>query len=63
MLLIVDDGVPDRGHRQAIFNPAYTQVGVSCGRHVVYDWVCVIDLADAFLEKGQRQLGRRFRDD
>jgi uncharacterized protein YkwD len=51
VLLIVDDGVPDRGHRLAIFNPAYTQVGVSFGRHAVYDWACVIDFADALLEK------------
>jgi len=45
--LIVDDGVPDRGHRRAIFDPAFTLVGVGHGANVLYDWACVIDFAAA----------------
>lgn len=43
--LLVDDDVPDRGHRRIIFNPVYTLVGVGCGPHPVYRRVCVINLA------------------
>ena len=45
--LIIDDGVPDRGHRSSIFEPGLTAAGVSCGPHVVYGWMCVIDVAGA----------------
>lgn len=43
--LLVDDDVPDRGHRRIIFNPLYTLVGVGCGPHPVYRRVCVINFA------------------
>jgi uncharacterized protein YkwD len=53
-MLIVDDDVPDRGHRQAIFNPDYTQAGVAFGPHPLYNWVCVVDFAGSFREKRVR---------
>ncbi|XGB44049.1 MAG: CAP domain-containing protein [Nodosilinea sp. LVE1205-7] len=43
--LIVDDGVPDRGHRTAIFSPAWSHTGAGCGPHQGYGNVCVINYA------------------
>lgn len=45
--LIIDDGVPDRGHRRILFNPAYALVGAACAPHPVWREVCVLDLARA----------------
>jgi uncharacterized protein YkwD len=45
--LIVDSGIPDRGHRTNIFGPAYDAAGVSCGGHREYRTMCVIDFAGA----------------
>ncbi|WP_084169111.1 CAP domain-containing protein [Brevundimonas aveniformis] len=40
--LLVDDGVPDRGHRANTFRD-YSSVGAACGPHGVYRQICVID--------------------
>ena len=45
--LIVDDGVADRGHRIALFNPDWSSAGAGCGPHSVYRAVCVVDYASA----------------
>ena len=45
--LIVDDGVPSRGHRRNILNPAFRQVGIAIGPHRRYGTMCVMDLASA----------------
>ena len=34
--LIVDDGVADRGHRVAIYNPRFRVVGIASGAHSEY---------------------------
>jgi hypothetical protein len=47
--LIIDDGVPGRGHRSSIFEPGLSAAGVSCGPHIRYGWMCVIDFAGAVM--------------
>ena len=49
--LIIDDGVPDRGHRRNIFDPSARVVGVACAPHPKYGSVCVIDQAGRFTAK------------
>lgn len=41
--LIVDDGVPDRGHRKIVFSPDMRFAGAGCGPHAAYGHLCVID--------------------
>ena len=45
--MIVDDGVANRGHRRAIFNPAATIVGIACAPHAAQKHMCVIVFAGA----------------
>ena len=40
--LIVDDGVPDRGHRRNVFQSSARFVGIACGPHPKYEAMCVI---------------------
>ena len=43
--LIVDSGVPDRGHRAGLFNASLTNAGVACNPHRSYRVICVIDVS------------------
>lgn len=43
--LIVDDGVPGRGHRKMLLSQEYRYVGIACGPHAVYGQMCVIDFS------------------
>jgi len=45
--LVIDDGVPDRGHRKALFDPMYRVAGAAIGPHREYGTMVVVDLADA----------------
>lgn len=49
--LLIDDGVPDRGHRKNILNECSHFVGVSFGGHPSYQSMCVIDYAGAYKTK------------
>ncbi|MBY5920756.1 CAP domain-containing protein [Ferrimonas balearica] len=50
MALIIDDGVPDRGHRQAIMEPRYRRVGIGFGTHPLYGYLCVQKFAAEFFD-------------
>jgi hypothetical protein len=43
--LVIDDGVPDRGHRTLLFNRELRYAGVGCGSHSAYGHMCVIDVS------------------
>lgn len=48
--LVIDDGVPSRGHRKNFLDPDLRLVGVACGSHKVYSHVCVMNFAAGFLK-------------
>jgi uncharacterized protein YkwD len=45
--LIVNDGVPDRGHRILLFSPRFRFAGAACGRHPGWRFMCVVDFSDS----------------
>lgn len=45
LALLIDDGVPSRGHRRNIFDAAIRVAGAACGPHQRYGTMCVIDHA------------------
>ena len=51
IFLLIDDGVRDRGHRATLRNPDFKVVGVACGKHPVYETMCVLDFAGGMIEK------------
>ncbi|MFZ2951020.1 MAG: CAP domain-containing protein, partial [Desulfuromonadaceae bacterium] len=51
MQLIIDDGVPDRGHRTNTFSTDFTTAGVACGPHPRFGNMCVVDFAGGFRDR------------
>ncbi|MBA3316782.1 MAG: CAP domain-containing protein [Gemmatimonadales bacterium] len=49
--LLVDDGVPDRGHRDNLLDPGWGAAGVACGPHRQYRQMCVMDYAVKYEER------------
>lgn len=52
MQLIIDDGVPDRGHRKTMYNAQFESAGVACGPHPDFGTMCVMNFAKGFREGG-----------
>ena len=50
--LLIDDGVPSRGHRNNIFSKDFTVVGVASGQHTQFGTMQCITFAGRFHEKG-----------
>jgi uncharacterized protein YkwD len=48
IMLVIDDGVPDRGHRKNLFNPDFRTAGAAIGPHKGYGAMTVVDMADSF---------------
>ena len=55
MQLLIDDGVPSRGHRKNIFNPDFHTAGAATGPHAEYGTMTAVDLADGFTSNPELQ--------
>ena len=51
--LLVDDGVPDRGHRANLFNDDFRMCGLYSGWHSTCNTMMCIDYAATFIKSGQ----------
>lgn len=49
--LLIDDGVPSRGHRANLLQSGFAVVGVAIATHPVYRQMCVMDFAGDYATK------------
>lgn len=56
--LIVDDGVPSRGHRLGIYDQAFRVAGVRLGHHATFGSCCVIEFATHYEDSEDRLVAR-----
>ena len=57
MQLMIDDDVPDRGHRRTILDGAFRVCGVAIGGHKKYGKMCVITYAADYTKKMKSKSG------
>lgn len=51
IILLIDDGVANRGHRTRILGAQFSVAGVSCGDHSKLGTMCVVTFAGKYTEK------------
>ena len=47
LILLIDDGFANRGHRKRLLDPSFRVAGIACGDHKL-GAMCVITLAGGF---------------
>jgi uncharacterized protein YkwD len=57
MQLMIDDNVPDRGHRRAILDDKFKVCGVAIGSHKKYGKMCVVTYAGDYAKKRSTKSG------
>jgi uncharacterized protein YkwD len=51
--LLIDDGIPSRGHRNNIMHKEYNHVGAAVNSHKKYGVICVIEYAKGFVSNSR----------
>ena len=51
--LLIDDGVPSRGHRKIIMEPLFRYIGVAFGPHPNFRHMCVLVFAAEYTDPGR----------
>jgi uncharacterized protein YkwD len=60
--LLIDDGVPSRGHRRNILKESIRFIGVACGPHREFRNMCTIDFAEGWTDDGATEPCRPVQD-